>query len=295
MQHIALEHSQSQAAVNEDLRRYKWIYDHIPLALHLIYRIPLFYYRKFLRESWFSWTNLAPLKAKIEAINPRTILCISHRPAFWLSILKRREKMSFQLWGLLGEYGNTLGWKYMYWDEIDGFLSPLERNKHDYAFPTQLAFKTIDLPARRAFEALADTPGSPQCVLLVCGYLGQGPILRLLRLLLHANHSLRIHAVCGENEAAFDEATREFGDNPNIHIHGAVESLLDLMKEAGSVITKPGISTILETHAAKRKLFLVKGVPVAENHYNARYACSNFAAEWFTVERFRQWQAEVES
>jgi hypothetical protein len=291
VQHIAIEHNLSQASVDEDMHRYKWIYNHLPFLLRLIYTVPLFYYRKFLRESWLNWSDLALLKAKIVAVNPRTVLCISHRPAFWLSNLKRREKMDFQLWGLLGEYGNTLGWKYVFWHEINGFLSPLDRDGHDYPFPDDLIFKTIDLPARRAFEILTETPGSRDCVLLVCGYLGQGPILRLLKQLLAEDNTLRVHAVCGENGAAFEEVSQEFQGRPNVQIHGAVESLIDLMREAGCVITKPGISTILEAHAAKRKLFLVKGVPVAENRYNAGHACAQFGAEWFSVASFRRWRA----
>lgn len=292
VEHVAVEHHQSQGSVDEDLRRYKWICNHVPFLLRLIYTVPLFYYRKYLRESWFNWSDLAPLKAKIVASKPRTVLCISHRPAFWLSNLKRREKMDFQLWGLLGEYGNTLGWKYMFWPEINGFLSPLDRGKLDYPFPDHLTFKTIDLPARRAFEKLAETPGSKDCVLLVCGYWGQGPMLRLLKQLLAVDSGLRVHVVCGENGTAYEQVCREFQDRPNVQIHGAVESLIDLMGEAGCVITKPGISTILETQAAQRKLFLVKGIPVAENYYNAGYARTHFGAEWFTVGSFRRWRAE---
>lgn len=294
VEHVAVEHHLPGTAVGEDLKRYKWICDHAPWLLHLIYRLPIFYYRKYLRESGFNWTDLTPLKDKIESARPRTVLCISHRPAFWLSNLKRRLKVDFKLWGLLGEYGPTLGWKYIFWEQMNGFLSPLPRDRLNYPFPAVLAFKTIDLPARRMFTALAAHPGSKDCVLLVCGFWGQGPILRLVRQLLAADASLRVHAVCGENGAAYEETRRAFQHLPNVHVHGAVESLAPLMRESGCVITKPGISTVLETHAARRKLFLVPGIPVAENRYNAGHAQAHFGAEWFTLEGFRRWRASHE-
>ncbi len=291
VEHVAVEDHLPGTAVGEDLKRYKWICNHVPFLLHLIYTVPLFYYRKYLRESWFDWSDLTLLKDKIEAARPRTVLCISHRPAFWLANLKRRQKMDFKLWGLLGEYGPTLGWKYIFWEQMNGFLSPLPRDRLNYSFPADLTFKTIDLPARRAFSDLEAHPGSKGCVLLVCGFWGQGPILQLLKQLLTADGALRVHAVCGVNGTAYDETRRAFRHLPNVHVHGAVESLAPLMREAGCVITKPGISTTLEAAAARRKLFLVPGIPVAENRYNAGYAQAHFGAEWFTVEGFRQWQA----
>jgi hypothetical protein len=291
VEHVAVEDHLPGTAVGEDLKRYKWICNHVPWLLHLIYTVPIFYYRKYLRESCFHWSDLTPLKNKIEAARPRTVLCISHRPAFWLSNLKRRQKMDFKLWGLLGEYGSTLGWKYIFWKQMNGFLSPLPRERLNYPFPPDLTFKTIDLPARGMFTDLGTHPGSKGCVLLVCGFWGQGPIVRLVHQLLGADPSLRVHAVCGENGTAYEETRRAFRHLPNVRVHGAVESLAPLMREAGGVITKPGISTILEARAARRKLFLVPGIPVAENRYNAGYARAHFGAEWFTVEGFRQWQA----
>jgi hypothetical protein len=290
VEHIAVEDYLPGCAVYEDMKRYRWISNHAPFILNLIYTMPFFYYRKYLRESLFNWSDLSPLRQKIEAANPGTVLCISHRPAFWVTNLKRRENMDFPLWGVLGEYGSTLAWKYLFWKEINGFLSPLNRSELDYPFPNHLQFKDIDLPACRAFYRLAERPGSKDCVLLVCGFWGQGPIPRLLTGLLAASPGLRVHVVCGDNQIAKEETRRAFSDQSNVHVHGKVASLVELVAEAGCVITKPGISTILETHAAGRKLFLVKGIPVSENRYNAGFAQEHFGAEWFSVDRFRKWR-----
>jgi hypothetical protein len=61
-----------------------------------------------------------------------------------------------------------------------------------------------------------------------------------------------------------------------------------LLRACASVVTKPGLGTILEAHAAGRKIFLLKGMPVAEDN-NAHYALEQMRAEWFTLERFLRW------
>jgi hypothetical protein len=292
--HIAVEDFLPQRAVTEDLRRYKWLSNHLPFLLYLVHTVPVFYYRKYLRERLRSGVDLQELKAKIEAVRPRTVVCISHRPAFWVSSLKKRAGMDFQLWGVLGEYGNTLGWKYIFWDRMNGFLSPLGREELDYPLPDHLAFRRVELPARKEYCELADRPGSSGCVLVVCGYWGQGSFVKLVNQLLAGNNGLKVHVVCGENVSVHEEMRRRFRTNPDVNVHGAVRSLVPLLQEAGCVVTKPGISTLLEAHAARRKIFLVKGIPVSEDN-NARYAVRHFAAEWFDPAAFRRWQRTREA
>jgi hypothetical protein len=243
-----------------------------------------------LRERLFSGSNLQLLKERILSLNARTVICVSHRPAFWVSNLKRRERMDFKLWGVLGEYGNTLGWKYIFWDQIDGFLSPLDRGVLNYNFSEHLEFLKIALPARRIFYETANSPGDKNSVLLVCGFWGQGPILHILPELLRVDCELRVHAVCGENASLLDTIRYTFRDYPTVETYGVVESLAPLLRACACVITKPGISTLLEAQAARRKIFLLKGMPVAEDN-NARYAVKHFGAEWFSLERFRRWHA----
>jgi UDP-N-acetylglucosamine:LPS N-acetylglucosamine transferase len=197
--------------------------------------------------------------------------------------------MGFKLWGVLGEYGNSLGWKYIFWDQMDGFLSPVDRSELSYGFPGRLEFGKITLPARREYYRLADHLGDPRAVLVVCGYWGQGPIVKVVRTLLAEEPGLRVTVVCGENTAACDRTKRAFGNNPNVAVHAVVPSLLPFFAECSCVVTKPGISTLLEAHAACRKIFLLPGMPVAEDH-NARYAVQHFGAEWFSQASFRGWR-----
>lgn len=287
--HIPIEHLTSSATNQEDVARYRWISNTFPFLLRLIYTIPLFYYRKFFREKYLRTSDLTELKKTIESLTIKTVICVSHRPAFWVSNLKRKYTMPFSLWGILAEYGYTLGWRYIFWEQVNAFFSPFPRQHCPYPFPAAMRFYTIALPVQDAAAALASQEPSPNAALIVCGYWGQGPITRIIRRLTAAAPDLTIHAVCGENAALYRKALRLAQKRDNLFVYSAVPSLIPLLKECASVITKPGLSTILEVHAAQRKLFLLKGMPIAEDN-NARYALQHFDAEWFSVQTFIQWR-----
>ncbi len=288
--HVTIEELSPPEVVAEDLKRYKYISNHFPALLYLVYKIPLFYYRKYLREKLFNSANLESLREKVEALNIRTVICVSHRPAFWVSNLKRRAGLGISVWGVLGEYGKNLGWRYQFWEQVDGFLSPVGREALGFRLPPRVRFVKVVLPARREYYDLAASKGDVNDALLVCGFWGQGPMAEVVGRLSGALPDLRIHAVCGENREAYENLRRVYGDNPKVLAYGVTPSLAPLLRECASVITKPGISTLLEGHAARRKLFLLKGMPVAEDN-NARFAIEHFGAQWFDVKTFVGWHA----
>jgi UDP-N-acetylglucosamine:LPS N-acetylglucosamine transferase len=111
---------------------------------------------------------------------------------------------------------------------------------------------------------------------------------KTVRDLLSTGLGLKIHVVCGENEAVLQKLNEEFGNEARVRVYGKVESLAPLMELCGSVITKPGISTLLEAQAAARKIFLLPGMPVAEDN-NARFARKEFQAVDFTTDAFGEW------
>src|SRR5262249_1617902 len=143
--------------------------------------------------------DLSSLAAEIHRVRPRTVICVSHRPAFWTSALKSRLKLEFELWGVLGELGDTLGWRYLFWSSIDRFLSPVPAGHLSCPIPDRTMFVPITLPARRAYEELRGVSPNPRRILLVCGYWGQGPIIGVARQLLDAVPEAQVDVVCGEN------------------------------------------------------------------------------------------------
>ena len=113
--------------------------------------------------------------------------------------------------------------------------------------------------------------------------------MKIVRILLQVTPPIRINVVCGENKNAYQKLSRVFGNNYRVTVHAEVSSLKPFMAEASVVITKPGISTLLEAHAAGRKIMLLRGMPVAEDN-NALYAIANFGAEWFSLETLTRWR-----
>lgn len=288
VRHQAIEDFLPQAGVKEDVERYKIISNRFPFLLHLIYKCPFFYYRKYLREKLFARSGLYPLEKTLIQEKIKTVICISHRAAFWASNHKRLTKGGFELWDLLGEYGNNYGYKYIFWDQMNGFLSPVPQSRLKFKIPQGVRFKKILLPARKEYYRLAKEKGDKNKVLLICGYWGQGPILKIMKQLLEKKPDLKIRVVCGENQKILDHVKRFAAHMANIKTFPVVDSLVPLIKECASVITKPGISTLLEAHAANRKIFLLKGMPVAEDN-NARHAIKYFNAQWYGIDAFFKW------
>lgn len=292
--HRQIEDILPAGSVREDLVRYRFISNRLRWLLRLIYRIPIFYYRKYVRELLRAGGRLDSLEELLRQSQCRTVLCVSHRPGFWVSLHKRRTQASFDCWGVLTEFGPTLGWRYVFWPSLNGFLSPLERRHFHYAFPPGLRFVHAPLPVKQAYMRLSDETADRNRVLLVAGYWGQHSTSRMshiARQLLAADTNLRVEIVCGTNERMRDQLSRRYHGESRVRVWGALDDLVDLLRGCASVVTKPGMSTLLEAHACGRKIFLIKGMPVAEEA-NARHALSCFGAELFSITAFLHWRDE---
>lgn len=286
--HFPVEDFLPKRAFNEDFKRYKFISNHLTWLLYLIYSIPFFYYRKYLREKLIKKNDLGALKEKIENLCVKTVICVSHRAAFWASSLKRKEKMDFLIYDILAEYGNNYGYKYIFWEAINGFLTPVKKEGLNFKIPLHVKCFNIHLPAQKQYYAISGSKGERDNVLLVSGLWGQGDLGRIAKTLSKSIPSLRISIICGKNEKIYNRLLNKNKDDSNIKIYGEVDSLLPFFEKSASIITKPGISTLVEAHAANKKIFLLKGMPVAETN-NARFAIRNFGAEWFNIKRFKKW------
>ena len=284
--HLPIEELLPEQAVAEDLTRYRQICSHCPALLFLVYKVPFFYRRKYLREASAGRTNLDLLRRALAAREIQTVISISHRATFWAGALKRQDASRFHLWGLEAEYGPSLGWRYVFWDQVDGFLSP--REDHPYPIPSTTALRRIPIPTADEFSALSAHPGDRNRVLLTGGYWGLGPLLPVASGLVRAMPGLRIEVVCGDNQRLYQRLRSRFLASPAVSVFGAVDSLLPFLERAGAVITKPGIATLAEAHAARRQLFLLRGLPVAEDH-NARHAIRHFGARRYSLPAFSRW------
>jgi UDP-N-acetylglucosamine:LPS N-acetylglucosamine transferase len=289
--HLLIEDIELSMAIKDDILRYKFISDNFPFFLNLVYRIPLFYYRKLIRERLSKRNNLSRLKEKISSLEVKTVICVSHRPAFWLSVLKKKENLDFKLYGVLTEFGRNLGWKYIFWDVMDGFFSPLSQDKLGLSLPPTLRFIEIEPPCRTDFYVNHQPKGDKNKVLVMTGYWGQVSFYKVrsvINSIFKEVPDVKVTAVCGTNKKLLKKLSFYFKENSRVVIHGQLNSTLEVMLECASIITKPGFSTIVEAHALGRAIFLLKGMPVAEEN-NARYSIANFGAQWFKIKKFKQW------
>src|SRR3954462_5577523 len=94
------------------LDRYRLICRYSPALLALVYSVPWFYKRKY-RAECCAPSNLSKLADRITSFRAATVICVSHRAAFWVSNWKRSQPTPFSLWGINAEYGPSLGWKYL--------------------------------------------------------------------------------------------------------------------------------------------------------------------------------------
>jgi hypothetical protein len=284
--HRPIEDFLPRAGLREDVARYRAISSRFPVLLNIVYRFPPIYQRKLLRERHLRATDLGRLAGFLAQGGYRAALAVSHRSAFWAGLAKERAGLGLELVGLSGEFGSSLGWRYVPWSAIERFLSPVPRADIRFRIPAAIAFREVPLPARAEYVRLAATSGDRRAVLVVCGYWGQGRIDRVLAELHAARPELELHAVCGENEALRAAITAASG--ARVHAYGVVPSLAPLLERCGSVISKPGIATILEVHAAQRALFLMRGMPVAEDN-NLRHALAHMGAQPYSLRRFLAW------
>src|SRR5215475_8158980 len=90
--HESFEDFVSVDTKHKELGHYHWIVRHTPSLLRLIYTIPFFYYRKYVLQRFFPTSTTKLLHRYVQENGIRSMLCISHRSAFWASVLKHHQK-----------------------------------------------------------------------------------------------------------------------------------------------------------------------------------------------------------
>ena len=153
--------------------------------------------------------------------------------------------------------------------------------------PQSVQFNCLALPARSLFYSIPPVTSKNHC-LVIGGYFGQGQILQTLKLLHLHFTDINIHVICGDNKRLESKIRNRYRNDSNIFVYGLIDSIKDILLHCSCVITKPGMATLLEANASGRKIFLFRGIPVAEAN-NARYAIRHFNAEWFSVSSFSRW------
>lgn len=284
--HFIIEDLISVRLYKKHFLRYKYICFNSPWLLYLIYYLPINYLFGYLQELFFCKPNLEILKEKILDLNPRTIVCTNHRACFWVSALKRRKIINPYLVGVLTDYHFNPGWKFIFWDKVDFFLGPIEEK----FIPKSITHKYIKIkpPLKKEFYRFKYKDASYDNVLITGGGWGLGPIYRVVRLLSKKLPNLNLFVVCGSNEELYSRLKKDFFNKSNIYLYRKVESIYPLLQQCASIITKPGGIILTEAFEAKKKIFIIDGLPGTEQK-NALYALKYFNASYFSFKNFLKW------
>ena len=106
---------------------------------------------------------------------------------------------------------------------------------------------------------------------MMCGSMGCGPLEKLTKLLSNSmTDTMELSIVCGTNEKLRSELAEEFGNQPNIHIHGFVRDISTMMDGADLYLTKPGGLSTTEAAAKGLPMVFINAVAGCEE-YNLNY------------------------
>lgn len=169
--------------------------------------------------------------------------------------------------------------------ELDYYFIPAESLKEEFIEQGIPVKKIVasGIPVRKEFYAQGDKAKAKRKLgidphhthlLMMCGSMGCGPLEKLTKLLNSSMpDTMELSIVCGTNEKLQSELVEEFGDLPNVHIHGFVKDMACLMDSADLYLTKPGGLSSTEAAAKKLPMVLINAVAGCEE-YNLNYFVS---------------------
>jgi UDP-N-acetylglucosamine:LPS N-acetylglucosamine transferase len=284
--HRTIEGLLSPTLCHKHFDRYATICYRAPWLLYIIYNFPISYLWELLKGLWGSLRGLDHLRDEIIRSRVRTVICTNHRACFFVSLLKLRRKIDVRLEAVLTDYWMSAGWRLLYWNEIDHFSGPIEKDIVPQKYREK--YQRWDFPLKIEFQEAAKIEGNPKDVLISGGGWGLGFIDQTVAQVSSQFPALRLYVACGKNRELYERLRRQYPGKTNIVVLSEQPSLISWMKRCASLITKPGGTILSEAVAMKRKIFLIKGLPVVEEK-NSDYAIRNFGALMFSVTNFKTW------
>ena len=169
--------------------------------------------------------------------------------------------------------------------ELDYYFIPAASLKEEFIEKGVPAEKIVasGIPVRGEFYTASNKEAAKKKLgidphhthlLMMCGSMGCGPLEKLTKLLNSSmDETMELSIVCGTNEKLWSELVEEFGDLPNVHIHGFVKDMACLMDSADLYLTKPGGLSTTEAAAKRLPMVFIDAVAGCED-YNLNYFVS---------------------
>lgn len=277
--HYSIEELISDRLRHSNFDRYRDICENYPWLLEFVYRCPVNYAVKYIKELFLKDTDLKALARIIKDLNVKTVICTNHRAAFWVSALKARKEISCEVWGVLTDFYLGAGWKYVFHPEIERLFGMLEPFGVSERFRDK--YEKVELLISGRYQQLSAIKPERNHVLIAGGGWGLGRMEELSERISRRLPEVILHIACGDNQRLNTLCREKFKGNPRVSIYPDIQNLFELIEKCAIVITKPGAITISEAYAAGRKILLTKGLPVIERT-NRQYAIKHFGAKEFS-------------
>lgn len=125
-------------------------------------------------------------------------------------------------------------------------------------------YRTTDKAAAKAELGI---PADHQHILMMCGSIGCGPIRELAEeLALRLTPEQDLTVICGANDELYSKLQKHFAGNRQVHIHGMVHNVPQLMHSADVFLTKPGGLSTTEAAVCGLPMVLMDTVAGCEGH-----------------------------
>jgi processive 1,2-diacylglycerol beta-glucosyltransferase len=212
---------------------------------------------------------------------PRAIVCTHFLPLEMALVERRRGRLDAPIFGVVTDYVAHGLWRQ---PDADLTFCPPGRARHDLrrggvpawkALPTGIPIDPVfaapyDLAEAKRRAGLAlDRP----TIALLAGGAGMGPLVEVLERTARAvEGSADLVVVCGRNEALKARASAAAATLPGrVVVRGFVDPIVDLLRGADVVVTKPGGLTTSECLALGKATVFYEAAPGQESA-NARFA-----------------------
>ncbi len=202
---------------------------------------------------------------------PDAIICTHVTAAQIVNELKRRNKMSQPVIGVITDYTIHPFWEDTEFIEKIVIASELltrralskgirEEQIAPLGIPVRPKFskKMSKSEACRIFELDENRP----VVLLMGGSMGYGNLQKYVDKILNVNPKIQVLAVCGNNHKQYNKLIEE--KVAGLHVFGFVNNVDEMMDAADCIITKPGGLTVTESIAKNLPMILMNPIPGQE-------------------------------
>ncbi len=126
-------------------------------------------------------------------------------------------------------------------------------------------------------------------LLMMCGSMGCGPIVKLLRRLTgQTDGGLEVTVICGTNQRLREKLQRRYGHDRAVHIVGYTEDVSLYMDSADLYLTKPGGISVTEAAARNLPMAFINPVSGCEDYNMNFFVQMGAAVSDTSVERLAE-------